>query len=77
LKSAIRFFRKLIHLGEESVVVQGLLVDARTHRVNRMSFKDALSSSSWAELNSRPLSELVLGFCLLFLFFFSKDKGWG
>jgi hypothetical protein len=38
-----------------------------------MSFKDAFSSSSWAELDSRPLSELVLGFCLLFLFFFSKD----
>jgi hypothetical protein len=61
-----------VHFGEERVVEEGLLVNARTCRVNRMSFKEALSNSSWAELDSRPLSQLVLSFRLLFLFF-SKD----
>jgi hypothetical protein len=81
LLSAIRFFRVFVHLGEERVIIEGLFVNARTCRVNLMSFSEVSSSSSSnGTCSSRLFWLLELGhlfFLRLGLLLEVLQVGWG
>jgi hypothetical protein len=54
------FLHIFVHLDEESVIVEGLFINASTRRVNFMSFSEASSSSSCNGACSLRLSLLLL-----------------